>query len=193
MADYDNKNIIKVRDDFAPISFDKKDESFELRDASLSAAWPPQSRFDKSDIRKRVEPWLTALFQSEHLSLIAGSGLTHAVHRIATGKNATGMEQLKFNQYQSEIAAAVEASAKITDRANGNFEDQLRVANELLRGLEILKKDEDARQLGSQLDFAMGQFAKSILRSEAAIASASNESREEAFNTLITFLMSFAR
>jgi hypothetical protein len=30
-------------------------------------------------LRKKIEPWLTAIFQSEHLSLLAGSGLTSAV------------------------------------------------------------------------------------------------------------------
>ena len=38
----------------------------------------------------------------------------------------------------------------------------------------------------------MQDFAKSILKSEEGIASAAEDKREEAFNTLVTFLMSFA-
>jgi hypothetical protein len=30
-------------------------------------------------LREKIEPWLTAVFQSDHLSLLAGTGLTTAV------------------------------------------------------------------------------------------------------------------
>ncbi|HUU40806.1 MAG TPA: hypothetical protein VMW42_07690, partial [Desulfatiglandales bacterium] len=44
--------------------------------------------------RGKIEPWLTAVFQSEHLTLLAGSGLTLAVTSIA-GVTSQGMERLK--------------------------------------------------------------------------------------------------
>ena len=31
------------------------------------------------ELKKEVEPWLSAIFQSEHLSLLIGTGLTSAV------------------------------------------------------------------------------------------------------------------
>ena len=34
-------------------------------------------------IRSEIEPWLTALFQSEHLSLVLGGGISSAVHALA--------------------------------------------------------------------------------------------------------------
>ena len=40
--------------------------------------------------RKHIEPWLSAVFQAEHLNLLLGSGFTTAVGCIA-GVGATGM------------------------------------------------------------------------------------------------------
>jgi hypothetical protein len=33
--------------------------------------------------RKKIEPWLTAVFQSEHLSLLTGTGLSIAIAKLA--------------------------------------------------------------------------------------------------------------
>ena len=35
---------------------------------------------DSAELRNIVEPWLTALFQSEHLTLFTGVGISSAVH-----------------------------------------------------------------------------------------------------------------
>ncbi len=35
--------------------------------------------YNISKIREKIEPWLTAAFQSEHLSLLIGTGLTMAL------------------------------------------------------------------------------------------------------------------
>ena len=83
-------------------------------------------------------------------------------------------------------------AAKKAGREAGNLEDQLRAANELLRGLEILGKSTEAETLRTELINTLEAFAKSILESEAHIATASEDKREHAFNVLVTFLMSFA-
>ena len=64
--------------------------------------------------------------------------LTHAIHNIATENELLGMNKAEFNVFNKEITAAAEISAKNAERNVGNFEDQVRVANELLRGLEII-------------------------------------------------------
>ncbi|MDZ7783105.1 MAG: hypothetical protein U5K56_09335 [Halioglobus sp.] len=43
-----------------------------------------------------------------------------------------------------------------------------------------------------ELQTGMHDFAQSILSSEAGIATADESEREQALNTLVTFLMSFA-
>lgn len=184
-------NIIKTRDDHAPIEFGHGGEKYKLLNGS-DASWAPNQEFDQRILRARIEPWLTSLFQSEHLTLLAGSGLTHAVHLVATGKKATGMDKLALNTRQVEINSAAKTASATAGRKEGNLEDQLRVANELLRGLEILKCEADANALRVELEESMLSFAQSVLTSEAGVAKADDGMREKAFNVLVTFLMSFA-
>jgi hypothetical protein len=187
------ENTLKVRDDHRPICFGsaEKINTFKLG-PDCDASWLTGQEFGLKDLRNRVEPWLTSLFQSEHLSLLAGSGLTHAVHYLAAGKGAAGMGAVTFSNYQAEIGSAARDAAESAGREQGNLEDQLRVANELLRGLEILHKAEDAEKLELDLANILDAFSKSILQSEHGIATAKEARREQAFNTLVTFLMSFA-
>lgn len=188
-------NTLKVRDDHAPICFEASAEDvgkFKLCEGA-EASWITQGQtFGIKELRRHVEPWLTALFQSEHLSLLAGSGLTHAVHHLATGKPAAGMDKATLTSYKDEIEKAAKEAAQKTGREAGNLEDQLRAANELLRGLEILGKSAEAKSLCTELTDTLGAFAKSILESETGIATAGEDKREQAFNVLVTFLMSFA-
>lgn len=184
-------NTLKIRDDHQPLRFTAEGDAFKLEDSS-QAAWLTGKTFGRKELRNRIEPWLTSLFQSEHLSLLAGSGLTHAVHYLAAGKGAAGMGALALSHHQTEINQAAETAAEAAGREKGNLEDQLRVANELLRGLEILQQKTAAEALRTELQTGMQDFAKSILKSEEGIASAAEDKREEAFNTLVTFLMSFA-
>ncbi|TYC60893.1 fibronectin-binding protein (FBP) [Zoogloea oleivorans] len=184
-------NTLKIRDDHQPLRFTAEGDAFKLQDGS-QAAWLTGKTFGRKELRNRIEPWLTSLFQSEHLSLLAGSGLTHAVHYLAAGKGAAGMGALALSHHQTEINQAAAKAAEAAGREKGNLEDQLRVANELLRGLEILQQKTEAEALRTELQTGMRDFAKSILKSEEGIAGAAEDKREEAFNTLVTFLMSFA-
>lgn len=184
-------NTLKTRDDHMPLQFAADGDTFKLQ-AGSEASWLSGETFGHKELRSRIEPWLTSLFQSEHLSLLAGSGLTHAVHYLAAGKGAAGMGALTLSNHQAEIDHAAEKAAEAAGRRKGNLEDQLRIANELLRGLEILQKDSEAEALRAELQNGMQDFAKSILGSEAGIATAEEGRREQAFNTLVTFLMSFA-
>lgn len=184
-------NILKIRDDHNPLKFMADGGSFKP-EAGFESSWIKGETFERKDLRNRIEPWLTSLFQSEHLSLLIGSGLTHAVHRLATGNPAAGMDNLSLESYQNEIADAALKASEASGREQGNLEDQLRVANELLRGLEILKKDDEAAFLRKQLKNGIQCFSKSILASEAGVVTAGQEKRKKAFNTLVTFLMSFA-
>ena len=188
-------NTLKVRDDQAPICFEASAEDvgkFKLCEGA-EASWLTQGQaFGIKELRSRVEPWLTALFQSEHLSLLAGSGLTHAVHYLAAGKPAAGMNEVALTSYKDAIEKAAKEAAQKSGRETGNLEDQLRVANELLRGLEILGNSAEAETLRTELTSALKDFSKSILESEAGIAEASEDKREQALNVLVTFLMSFA-
>lgn len=184
-------NILKVRDDHLPTSFSESEPGKFRFQEGTEVSWLSGEEFGLKELRSRIEPWLTSLFQSEHLSFLAGSGLTHAVHYLAPGKSAAGMGTVTLSCHAAEINKAAEETAKAAGRSQGNFEDQLRSANELLRGLEILG-DSDAATLREDLKTILTQFSASILAGEAGIAAAEESKREVAFNTLVTFLMSFA-
>lgn len=192
MSEYANKpeNILKVRDDYEPLKFVAlNDYKFKVVSEPIPL-WAKEELTIK-DLRSRIEPWLTSLFQSEHLSLLAGSGLTHAIHWLAAKKGAAGMYKLDLTNFADQINKKANESAKLANRKEDNLEDQLRVANELLRGLEILN-DNKTEELRAEIINGMEKFASSILKSEEGIAIADEHDREEAFNTLLTFLMSFA-
>lgn len=184
-------NVIKVRDDYEPIKFEPIEDSEKFKICENQKSSWTDGEFSSKDLRSRIEPWLTSLFQSEHLSLLIGSGLTHAVHYLTAGRGAAGMSALSLSNYEDEINSKAKESANKAGRKEGNLEDQLRIANELLRGLEILNNS-TADSLRNELNKGMTNFSQSILDSENGIATASDEKREEAFNALVTFLMSFA-
>ena len=184
-------NTLKTRDDHRPVEFIIDGDKFKLQ-PGMETSWLNTEEFGHKELRSRIEPWLTSLFQSEHLSLLAGSGLTHAVHCLAAEKGAAGMSALTLSNHETEINQAAEKASEAAGRKKGNLEDQLRVANELLRGLEVLQKSSESAALRAELQTGMRSFAQSILSSEAGIATAEEGKREQAFNTLVTFLMSFA-
>ncbi len=198
------QNILKCREDPQPVFFKRKDQAdgealpqFVL-DGDSTCSWvKPEEIFGPDKLRRRIEPWLAALCQSEHLSLLLGSGLSHAVHRLGTGNLLSGMGTADFDDENDVINVEVKKSAEAADRVDGNIEDQIRVANELLRGLEILgSSDEETKKravtLREKLVEVLAGFADGILRGEQGLSAAEEAKRELAFNYLVSFLMSFA-
>jgi hypothetical protein len=215
------QQVIKTRDDPEPLTLapiPSANNKFKLAEG-LSCSWAKAvDDFGPEKLRDRIEPWLTALCQSEHLSLLVGSGLTHAVHGLATGNPLQRMNTVDFKTLGDEINAEVKRTAEMSGRGDGNIEDQIRVVNELLRGLEILAvgKGEDSQEqkmaehLRNELTEVLKKFSKSILEGERDLASApeGNEENEKndaasaetktpqgrqvAFNYLVSFLMTFA-
>lgn len=183
-------NVIKTRDDRELILVNS---SCEIQNID-GCDWGLNNdeKVTNAIFRKRIEPWLTSLFQSEHLSLLCGSGITNAISRIAGAGSGTTMGTTSFSKYNDEINEAAERSAKASGREKGNIEDQIRTANDLLRGLRILKKDAEANALAAELDKVITTFARSILSSENAIATADDDKRVKAYSVLVNFLLSFA-
>lgn len=186
-----SKNILKVRDLREPISFTGEDGEFQDSSGNVSSKIFGET-FGFLELRQQIEPWLTSLFQSEHLNLLAGAGLTHAVHMAVVGDPATTMELVDLSVHDQKIKDAATVGAEKADRGEANFEDQLRAAIELHRGLQILGRVDEAERLLEELCLHMGQFAKSILENERNIADGEGDAREAAFNAMVTFLMSFA-
>ena len=188
-------NIIKTRDDYNLIFVDSEGKVQNPEDCSWLSD-ESDNPLNNKVFRSRIEPWLTSLFQSEHLSLLCGSGITNAISFLAGAGSGTTMGGATFTNYKNEIESAAQESAKASGRENGNIEDQIRTANDLLKGLKILGHTDKAQTLEQELNSIVSEFATSILTSEKGIAVAveekEKEKRENAYRVLVNFLLSFA-
>jgi hypothetical protein len=154
---------------------------------------------DHVTFRSKVEPWLSAIFQTEHFSLLIGSGLSSAL-AYSAGIKSQGMGRLELDgeEYSSKIKAYAEKSASTMERGEANIEDDFRVALELLRGYEILE-DNIYSKLLSEINQKLNIFIKAILATERSfiekLESANQEEYHEAlatFGYLQAFLLSFS-
>lgn len=205
----EKKQILKVREDRKPVALvsGKNSENrliFTLDNGSKeNCSWAEDTNGEISveKLCKRIEPWLTALCQSEQLSLLIGSGLSCAVYKIATGEDLEemgGMEEFENDKHKEHIRKEAERVAKAVGRDKKNIEDIIRVANELIRGLEIISESndvgsEDLANLKKSLETTIKKFICHIKKTEQGIAEVENiKSHENAFNYLVNFLMSFS-
>jgi hypothetical protein len=171
---------------------------FNVDDDNKMPTWLSTKANEKisiSDLRTGIEPWLTALFQSYHLSLLVGSGISTAIQYLASGKSNSNMgKPVITNKYTQKIEQAVEASVVRNGRGSANIEDYIRVINELIRGLEIIDQEDrtDYVSLKEDREKILKCFLQGIADIENSIATSEEEKRLNAFNCLVNFLMSFA-
>lgn len=142
--------------------------------------------------RKKIEPWLSALFQAEHLNLFIGSGFTLAIGHQA-GAAATGMSKVTFGtSFDAAIDAHASKTAKAMQRGSANIEDQFRSALAVLDGLNVTDPDA-AQRLQDAMDVQLRAFLLSLLDTERGIAQGKDaDAREAAAASLQSFLLSFA-
>lgn len=154
---------------------------------------------DAEKLRSEIEPWLTALFQSEHLSLLLGGGISSALHWMAKNEAGAGMAQIPFSVFKDQIKKASEESALKSGRGEPNIEDQVRVSNELIKGLGIYVLEDvygyqeirkNLAKFESELENGLADFANLILKCEHNIIHSDNA--EKAAEYLMSFLISFA-
>ena len=159
--------------------------------------------------KKHIEPWLSAVFQSEHLGLLIGSGFTTAV-ALQAGAKATDMNcDYTGFPYTAEIEAAAIQSAQAAGRGNPNIEDQIRTATSLASGLKILGNGDEYKQTKEAINLLLAKFIYSIAKTEKDIREAvealsgrtpeaKSTSPEEAWKSieplvmLVSFLLSFS-
>ena len=142
--------------------------------------------------RRNIEPWLSAVFQAEHLNLLVGSGFTTAIGCLA-GAGASGMSRVVFGTpYDAAIDKHTQASAAAMKRGAANIEDQLRSALAVLGGLAVTDTDAE-NALKKAIDVQLSKFLTSLLSTESGIFKAKdNSARQTAEGALQSFLLSFA-
>jgi hypothetical protein len=154
------------------------------------------SNFDEivpDELKKDVEPWLSAIFQSEHLSLLIGSGLTQAVSNYAKVKPQEMTRLTLDNELGDNIKIKADESVAKMNRGEANFEDDIRIALELINGLKII---DDGRYKGleTELNSQLLYFIRAILSTERDFVSKVRENDSDAitsFNLLKSFILSF--
>jgi len=159
-------------------------ENYDLSDEDI----------DNTDkFRKHIEPWLTAVFQSEHLSLLLGSGFTSGV-ASAAGGNAANMTKCEWTSeldLKEKVNEYAEQIAKACRRGAANIEDQLRAAMQLEAGLTVIG-DERAALWKTEINKQLKSFMDSILDSERSILCSDTNKKQNADDLLVSFLLSFA-
>ena len=143
---------------------------------------------DEKHLRATIEPWLTAVFQSEHLSLLIGTGITTAICYDAEVE-PQAMQRITFVTEKDKIEKYANEEAKTMSRGSANFEDDLRTAIELLKGLRILGESK-AEALESEVNKQMKALILNLMKNECNVLSA--EKGTEALALLKRFLVSFS-
>jgi hypothetical protein len=160
------------------------------KEVSLDA--PPSTEDDVEFHRQAIEPWLSAVFQSEHLSVLLGSGFTTGLAFMAGG-STTNMGQVEFGtKYDEKINEHAEQTAGELGRGQPNIEDQIRAAQALITGLGILGLSADVTDCQKALDKVLNAFLTSLLGTERSILEAIEKGNTQVKNVLVSFLLSFA-
>ena len=149
---------------------------------------------DPALLRKDIEPWLSAVLQSDHLSLLIGSGLPIAVSAIA-GVRPALMTPVVFTAPEAaQVDAWAHTLAERSGRGAPNMEDQLKAALQLLGGMEVLG-DDRARAWAGEVERAITVFTQTVLEMERGIAEAIDSGSDGgllASAHLVSFLLTFA-
>jgi hypothetical protein len=156
---------------------------------------PTDPASDAGAWRKPIEPWLSAVFQAEHLSLLLGNGFTTGLANQAGGTPVTMATAAFGCPKEDRVSAHAAEMAAAMGRGTANFEDQLSAALSLLSGLQILGHA-DATAWEDAIDKVLHGFLNDVLVTERGIrdgldkppASGGPLARE----LLVSFLMSFA-
>lgn len=170
MIDWKNQNILKINNEIDCFKNDEVDEE--------------KVKF----LRGKIEPWLTAIFQSEHFSLLTGTGLTMGLTNLAN-VTSQGMDRINFSIFKDEIKNWSDESAKVLGRGNANIEDDFRSSLELLQGFKI-QKHADADKLGDEINSKLDDFIRNIIKTEKGFLDSNKHS--EVLGLLKSFLISFA-
>jgi len=203
---------LKLGDDQSPVMLNAHETIGAFKVAENCSWAKTEDEITPDALRSRIEPWLTALFQSEHLNLLLGSGLSAAIQESATGEPPKGMGWITdLKVCKLEVDAYVDRAAKAAGRERGNIEDQIRSINELIKGMEILTVLNptpiappplphppyrnlmgELNQLKEELARCLMDFAGSVSGGERLIRNSASIPKTETFNYLVNFLMSFS-
>lgn len=165
----------------------------KIGDIDWSGADAPEPS-DRVCGSKLVEPWLSAIIQAEHVSLLVGNGLTTAAVTLAGGTPVPMDGGLGLG---ADLGDAIEreaaAEATRTGRGTPNIEDRLRVALAVENGLRVLN-DARAQTVSDAITRGLTELCAAVLRAEEALNAipATGMDRYTPAGYLVAFILAFA-
>ena len=157
--------------------------------------------------RNKIEPWLAALCQAEHMNLFVGNGLTTAIASQVDAPSVAMSVVKPSCDYSASVWSAATESAEKSGRGTPNIEDFIRSVRELIQGLGVVLSDskcnddfvcrsKDLRDIWSKILISeLQSLLNRILKTESKIRSrieCADEEAREAQRLLCSFLLSFA-
>ncbi|MDD4972087.1 MAG: SIR2 family protein [Paludibacter sp.] len=180
--DWSKENILKLNNEIKYY----ENNAFEFDECTDEEVYAIENTI--SSIREKIEPWLTSIFQSEHFSLLLGTGFTIGLTQLAEVKSQA-MGRIEFTEFKDEIKTWAEETAIDLGRGSANIEDDFRTAIELLQGLKILKAEE-VISLESEINLKLNEFINAIIKTENEFAKSAKYI--DALSVLKSFLISFS-
>jgi catechol 2,3-dioxygenase-like lactoylglutathione lyase family enzyme len=117
--------------------------------------------------RRKIESWVAALLQSEHLSLLIGNGLSMAVG-AEIGTFPPGMASHLDAGTETDRIQAHAAKVSAAGRTP-NLEDEIRSGLALMQGYDVLGKDAERNVLAAAIDECLLGLIRGVLGFERAL------------------------
>jgi hypothetical protein len=153
-----------------------------------------ETELEPKVLSREIEPWLAAILQSEHVSLLLGNGFGTAI-AAAAGAPPAGMALVDFGLPETTaVTRRATELAALSGRGAPNIEDQIRSALQLVAGLEVLA-DPRAVQWRSAIGGVLGRFLQGVIDMERGIRDAIESGSPDgtkARSLLTSFLLTFA-
>ncbi len=166
-----------------------------MGDLNFASDEPPEL---SDRIPQKLEPWLSAIFQSEHLSLLVGNGLTTAAVLQSGGEAPSMATQLTLTDRPLDQLLKTEVARSVEQIGRGvpNIEDFLRVAISLEAGLRIAE-DVRSELVAQAILETLTQLVSTILLAERTIKGSGAVGSEPEFaftptGYLVSLLLTFA-
>ena len=129
--------------------------------------------------RRKIESWLAALIQTEHLALLLGNGISSAVGHLIGTYPPSMRQHVEVGDDSGLIRSHAEDSAARLSR-EANLEDEIRSALDLLQGLQVLRETARADAVRRSVDVAMTGLLSDVLTFENALGAALHDRTDAA-------------
>lgn len=182
------------------------EEEFDNLQKELTAS----GKSIEDEFRKKIEPWLTAVFQAEHLSLLVGNGFTMGLSYLCNHTPASMDDMDVGGSYSEQVKTYAKKTAKEIGRGIPNIEDTIRTLQILKNGFDALQNEAATNEILEEVNKVLRTLIANISSTESGIYTAINECnicwREgrddncedchtkgiDTYRALISFLLSFA-